>query len=93
MPCVKYSDVQTSTNHVIQPQTYTAHSQHATQLLSYSFPAQVAIDVEIATLPKIASRSKSRFCLPQLSIFSSIFIKTLFYTDVNVKPEAKQREM
>jgi len=33
------------------------------------------IDVEIATLPKIALRSKSRFCLSQLSIFNLIFIK------------------
>ena len=33
------------------------------------------IDVKIATLPKIASRLKSRFCLLQLSIYSLILIK------------------
>jgi len=30
------------------------------------------VDVEIATLPKIILRSKLRFCIPQLSMFSSI---------------------
>ena len=36
-------------------------------------------NIEIATLPKIASRLKSQFCLLQLWIFNSIFIKTLLF--------------
>ena len=50
-------------------------------------------DIEIATLPKIASRLKSRILLtPPCNFWVCFFIKTLVYIDIrhkNVKPEAK----
>ena len=49
-----------------------------------------SIKVETVTLPKMASRSKLQFFLPQLPIFikTFLFIQTL---DVNnVKPEKKR---